>query len=216
MKKVIAVNGSPRRDWNTARLLESALGGARSRGAETKIFHLYGLDYKGCVSCFSCKTKENYTAGACALKDGLTPLLGEIMESAAVIMGSPIYLSDVTGAMRSFWERLLFMNLAYDAKERSVFKGSVSCGLVYTMNITESMMDEWGYSEMFRDHAAIFKILNGQVEYMASADTYQFDDYARYHAPIFDPVHKAEVKKNQFPEDLKRAFEMGARLAAGE
>ena len=43
--KVIAVNGSPHRNWNTARLLNAALVGAQAQGAETKIFHLYDLNY---------------------------------------------------------------------------------------------------------------------------------------------------------------------------
>ena len=52
---VIAVNGSPRKKWNTATLLESVLQGARSKGAPCEMVHLYDLDYKGCISCFECK-----------------------------------------------------------------------------------------------------------------------------------------------------------------
>jgi len=54
--KVIAINGSPRKKWNTATLLEKALAGAASQGAETELMHLYDLNYKGCISCFACKT----------------------------------------------------------------------------------------------------------------------------------------------------------------
>ena len=52
--KVIGINGSPRKKWNTAMLLAKALEGAASQGAETDSFHLYDLNYKGCVSCFAC------------------------------------------------------------------------------------------------------------------------------------------------------------------
>ena len=44
--KIIAINGSPRKNWNTARLLEAALDGARAQGAETKLYHLYDYDFK--------------------------------------------------------------------------------------------------------------------------------------------------------------------------
>ena len=47
--KVIGVNGSPRKKWNTAMLLAKALEGAASQGAEVESFHLYDLNYKGCV-----------------------------------------------------------------------------------------------------------------------------------------------------------------------
>jgi Multimeric flavodoxin WrbA len=54
--KIIAFNGSPRKKWNTATLLQKALDGAASKGAETELIHLYDLNYKGCISCFACKT----------------------------------------------------------------------------------------------------------------------------------------------------------------
>ena len=56
--KVMAFNGSPRKTWNTATLLQKALEGAASKGAQTKLVHLYDLKYTGCKSCFACKTKR--------------------------------------------------------------------------------------------------------------------------------------------------------------
>ena len=53
--KIIAINGSPRRNRNTAALLDKALEGAAAAGAETELIHLYPLDFKGCASCFCCK-----------------------------------------------------------------------------------------------------------------------------------------------------------------
>ena len=62
--KAIGVNGSPRKKWNTATLLEKALEGAKSQGAKTELFHLYDLNYKGCISCFACKTRRPAKATA--------------------------------------------------------------------------------------------------------------------------------------------------------
>lgn len=58
--KVIGFNGSPRKNWNTAILLNKALEGSASLGAETELIHLYDIDYKGCTSCFACKRKLLY------------------------------------------------------------------------------------------------------------------------------------------------------------
>jgi multimeric flavodoxin WrbA len=55
--KIMAFNGSPRKEWNTAALLKKALEGASSQGAETELVHLYDSNYKGCISCFACKEK---------------------------------------------------------------------------------------------------------------------------------------------------------------
>ena len=56
--KLLAINGSPRKKWNTAMLLEHALNGAASKGATTELIHLYDLDFKGCTSCFACKAER--------------------------------------------------------------------------------------------------------------------------------------------------------------
>lgn len=55
--KVVFINGSPRKGWNTDLLLKEALKGAESVGAETEYINLYDLKYTGCKSCFACKVK---------------------------------------------------------------------------------------------------------------------------------------------------------------
>ena len=89
-------------------LLQKALEGAASKGATTKLIHLYDLDYKGCKSCFGCKTKGGPSYGKCAVKDDLTPILKEVENADALILGSPIYFWAVSGEMKSFMERLMF------------------------------------------------------------------------------------------------------------
>jgi multimeric flavodoxin WrbA len=117
---VIAINGSPPKEWNTATLLEHALVGAASQGAETELIHLYDVDYKGCTSCFACKLKGGKSYGMCAMKDGLTPILEKIAGAEALILGSPIYFGIVTGEMRSFMERRFFLNLTYTRPPQSL------------------------------------------------------------------------------------------------
>ena len=112
--KVIAINGSARKDWNTHILLEKALEGAKSRGAETELVNLYDLDYKGCRGCLACKVKNSKGLGHCAVNDELKSVLDRIDTCDGLILGSPIYLGDVTAMMRAFWERLIFQYLNYD------------------------------------------------------------------------------------------------------
>lgn len=211
--KAIAINGSPRKTWNTAKLLIKALEGASSVGAETKIINLYELNFKGCTGCFACKSINSKRGGHCAMKDDLTEVLEEIIKSDVLILGSPIYLGEVTGEMRSFFERLIFMNLSYESAQRSYFQGSISTGFIYTMNIAEDMMEEYGYQYVFNTHKRFLsQILNGASEYLMATDTYQFNDYSQYAVSKFDEKHKAQVREERFPVDCKKAFEMGARL----
>ena len=71
--KALFINGSPRKTWTTAQMLEKAMEGAENAGAEVEMIHLYEDEFKGCVSCFACKVKNSKTNGLCAYKDALTP-----------------------------------------------------------------------------------------------------------------------------------------------
>jgi multimeric flavodoxin WrbA len=212
--KVIAFNGSPRKKWNTATLLEKALEGAKSQGAEIEMIHLYDLNYKGCISCFACKTKNDKSYGKCAVKDDLAPVYKKIKEEAdALIFGSPVYLGHVTGEMRSFLERLTFPYLAYTDPPSSLFSRKIKTGFIYTMGITEEMIQDWGYNYFITGHLNLLTRMFGHSESLCSFDTLQFDDYAKYIATRFDPVKKAKRRKEVFPIDCQKAFEMGVRLA---
>ncbi|MDA8125472.1 MAG: flavodoxin family protein [Deltaproteobacteria bacterium] len=210
--KVIAVNGSPRKNWNTATLLQKSLEGAASRGAETKIFHLYELDYKGCISCFACKTKEGKSYGRCAVKDDLALLLKEVEDVDAIILGSPIYYGSVTGAMRSFMERLLYPYSIYTAPPGTLFPRKIRTGFIYTLNASEEMTKKLGHDRHFAANAMLLERIFGPSEMLCSYDTYQFEDYSKVVAPRFDPLQKARRRADVFPLDCENAFAMGARM----
>ena len=120
MKKVIAINGSPRRNGNTAELLQQALKGAQESGAETELINLYSLNFKGCISCFYCKRKDK-AHGTCAMKDDLTPIIERIKEADALIMGVPVYFMNLSSGMSAFIERLLFPTTFTATKFRRYF-----------------------------------------------------------------------------------------------
>ena len=215
MVKVLSINGGPRKNWNTDTLLQKALEGAKSVGAQTEAVHLYDLNYKGCTSCFACKRKNSKHIGHCAMKDDLSGVLEKVLESDVLLLGSPIYFGNVTGLMRSFLERLLFSNLSYNQGHRSIYQGKLSSGFIYTMNVPEELLQRVNYEALFEQTKNTLQILNGTSEYLISADTYQFDDYSKYEASMFNEKHKSLVKAEQFPLDCQKAFAMGARLARG-
>ena len=215
MKKVIAINGSPRKKGNTATLLRHALKGAVELGAETEMINLYDLNYKGCISCYACKRKDNKYVGKCAMKDELSPILEKIIQSDVLLLGSPIYCHNITGAMQSLLERLIYMNLSYDKESFCNFTGRINVGFIYTMGAPQRTMFQSGYDIMFKSRAsALSSFLRGKSEYMTSNDTLLFDDYSKYAASVFDEDHKKKVYVEQFPVDCRNAFEMGKRLLA--
>jgi multimeric flavodoxin WrbA len=211
--KIIAFNGSPRKKWNTATLLNKALEGAVTQGAETELIHLYDLNYKGCISCFACKTKGGKSYGKCPIQDDLAPVFKKVEEADAIILGSPIYLGRVTGEMGAFMDRLIFQYSVYSNPSQSLFPHKIPTGFIYTMNATEEQVKELGYSQQFAIIENMLRRIFGEAETLSSLDTYQFDDYSKMVAPRFDPEKKAQRRKEEFPEDCKKAFAMGARFA---
>lgn len=209
--KAIAINGSPRKGWNTEKLLKEALRGADSVGAETEIVQLYDLNYTGCKSCFGCKRK-GLESCHCVLKDELTPVLDRIFEADAVFLGSPIYFGDMTGQMVSFIERLGFPLLSYDDYSKKLYNGRINAAMFYTMNASEEYYKS-SMEQALTNRATILQRLGGKVEVYAACDTYQFSDYAKFHAETFNEEHKKKLREEQFPKDLVAAFEIGRSLA---
>ena len=211
--KVIAINGSPRKNCNTAALLAKALEGAAAKGADTEIIHLYDLDFKGCHSCFACKRIGGKSYGKCAVKDGITPVLEKVAQADAVNFGSPIYIGNVSGEMRSFLERLMFPYLVYDGRYTSIAPKKLRTAFIYTMNVDENRMKTMNYAGMLGIVENFLERTFGSNETFHSNDTFQFDDYSKYESSGFDAAAKAKRRNEQFPKDCENARALGGRMA---
>ncbi|VFQ47041.1 flavodoxin family protein [Desulfoluna butyratoxydans] len=211
---VIAINGSPRKEWNTATLIQKTLDGASSQGAETELIHLYDLDYKGCRSCFACKKKGGRHYGACAMNDELTSVLNKIEHTDALILGSPIYFGSVSGEMRCFLERALFPKYVYANPYQTLFPRTIQTGFIYTMNVTEEGMKGYGFDAHLNLNETQLEFVFGKSETLFCHDTYQFNNYDTVVQSCFDPVKKEKQRQEVFPLDCDKAFDMGRRFAS--
>jgi hypothetical protein len=84
------------------------------------------------------------------------------------------------------------------------------------MGAPEERAKSQNYETIFQFNEMRLKTLHGTSEYLASYNTYQFDDYSMYEASMFDEKAKAEYKSEHFPIDCQNAFDIGARLASIE
>ena len=165
------------------------------------------------MSRFACKMKNGKSYGRCGLNDGLTPFLTRITNVDALILGSPIYFGSVTGEMRCFLERLLFPSLLYTKPYRSAFPKRLPVGFVYAMNVPEERVREFGYDRVFQSHSRYLDMLVGPTESLCCYDTLQLDDCSKIDYEAFDPAAKVQRHKDVFPQDCRRAYELGMRLA---
>ena len=216
--KALFVDGSPRKNWNTHKMLASAMQGAQEAGAECELVNLYDLPaFKGCMSCFVCKLKNAKTQGLCVIKDSLRPVLAKALESDVLVMGSPIYFSYPTGMFRLFIERLLFPIMSYtinpDGTRPRAIDKTIYSGIIYTMNAPEEIAaTKMHYPEILAPNDFAANSVLGYCETLCAYNTYQFPDYSRYDSGMFNEAVKAEYREKVFPEDLKKAYELGKRL----
>ena len=208
--KTIVINASPRKRWNTSQIMKSASEGAKSVGASVEYIDLYDIDLKGCMSCMVCKSKKTDKI-KCYLKDDLSPIIEKILEADTLLIGSPIYFGKVTSHFRALMERLIFCVLSYD-DYTTYYKGKMNVGLFYTMNAPEDVY-KLSYEEDLKENENLFKLLNAQVITYPVFNTLQVKDYSKYHMSAFNEEDKKEFKENQFPKELKEAFNIGAKLS---
>ena len=211
MKKIIAINASPRTTWNTASLIREAAKGAESEGAQVKVFDLYKLEkFTGCISCFGCKLPEHL--GVCVCRDGLAEVLEEIRHSDGLIIGTPNYLGDVSAAFRSLYERLIFQSLSYKTETRSYNRHLIPVLFIMTSNCAEEFYDKIGYDKMLENYKNTLGGMVGPTKVMVSGNTLQVKDYGKYDWTMFDPEAKKARHEEVFPKELEKAFSLGAEM----
>jgi multimeric flavodoxin WrbA len=122
--KVVALNGSARKDGNTAMLIQVVFEELKKEGIETELIQMAGKNIQGCLACYKCfKNKDR----RCSVdKDILNDIMVRMEKAEGILLGSPTYFSDVTSGMRAFIERCGFVARANDY----MFKGKVGAAVV--------------------------------------------------------------------------------------
>ena len=122
--KVVALNGSARKDGNTAILINLVFAELKKEGVETELMQLAGNPIAGCIACYKCFKNKNRR---CSVdKDMLNDIIERMLQADGIILGSPTYFSDVTSGMRAFIERCGFVARANDY----MLKYKVGAGVV--------------------------------------------------------------------------------------
>lgn len=211
MKKIVAINASPRAGWNTSTLVHEAAKGAEATGAEVKVFDLYKLEkFTGCISCFGCKLPGHQ--GECVYKDGLAPVLEEIRNADGLIIGTPNYLGDVSAGFRALYERLIFQYITYKTEPRSYSNSKIPVLFIMTSNAPEEMYAPELYGRVVSNYQQTLGAFIGETKVLISANTLQVKDYDKYNWTMFDAEAKKARHETVFPAEKQKAFSLGAEM----
>lgn len=110
--KVVAVNGSPRLNGNTAIAIRKVFTVLENEGIETELLQIGPRPVRGCVACMACFKNKN---GLCTFDgDAVNEFLPKLRQADGIILGSPTYFADITASLKAFMERVGYVSRAND------------------------------------------------------------------------------------------------------
>lgn len=108
--KIVAINGSARKNGNTSILIEKVFEPLRKQGFECEQVQLAGHPVQGCKACYKCSSKKN---NHCSFEDDyVNECLDKMRQADAIILGSPVYVTDVSSEMKALIDRACLVSRA--------------------------------------------------------------------------------------------------------
>jgi len=150
--KVIGIEGSPRKNGNTEKLVRTILEGASSQGADIEFYKLADLNFSACLGCITCRED-----GICTINDDMQRLYKDIQAADIMIIGSPIYMWQVSAHTKTFMDRLVpfidwNFNSRLNSKKQVIFA------------FTQGNPDAEAFREYFNYLERLFRFLHFDVK----------------------------------------------------
>jgi multimeric flavodoxin WrbA len=122
--KVVAFNGSLRKDGNSTILINHVFRELENEGVETELVQLSGKKIHGCIACYKCFENKDQR---CAVKDDTAnKCIEKMIKAEGIILGSPVYFTDVTAEMKALIDRAGFVSMA----NGGMYKNKVGAAVV--------------------------------------------------------------------------------------
>ena len=195
--KVLGIVCSPRKGGNTEIMMDTALAGARSYGAETELWTVAGKDLKPCDGCGACIKRD----GRCHIKDDMQELYPKVIASDGIIFGSPAYFWSVTAQAKIVIDRLYSL-YKMTALGKAVLPGKVA-GVI-------SVATAWGHGSVCSQFNAFFQhshmlFADWAFGYAFTKGTVKKDKYAMKSSEELGKAVASLIKQQfHWPEEYKR------------
>ena len=158
--KVVAFNGSPRKDGNTSGCLNTVIAELEKAGIETEMIQVGKEKVRGCIACYTCAKKQNER---CAIEDDpVNEWIQQMKAADGILLGSPVHFSGVGGTMKSFLDRAFFVSSVNGGLLRHKVGASVAAvrrsGGIPTVDTLNHYIN---YSEMIMPSANYWNVAHG-------------------------------------------------------
>ena len=166
--KVIAINGSPRKDGNTAFALQTVSRELENAGIEVEIIQVGHKQIRGCLACGKCFELQNQR---CITPDLLNEVIPKILDSDGLLLGSPVYWAGMSGALKSFLDRLFYVSFANGGFFRHKAGAAVVAVRRSGGTPTLDQLNKYlQYAEMFIPSSNYWGVIHGRLEGEALQD----------------------------------------------
>ena len=168
--KVVAINGSARKDGNTAILIRHVFRELESEGIETELVQLAGHVIRGCIACYKCFERKD---GHCAVTgDIINDCIDRMHEADGIIIGSPTYFADVTAETKALIDRCGMVGRAnYECYRRKVGAAVVAERRAGGMHVFDTINHFFTISQMIIVGSSYWNIGMGREIGAVEGDT---------------------------------------------
>ena len=157
--KIIGITASPRKEGNTAWVINKILEGAQEQGGETESWYFSDLNIKPCLSCYGCRKDDK----GCIINDDMQKLYGTIETADALILGSPVYMGQMSAQTKIFTDRL-FASKQFSPRFSPHFKETNTTKKKMILVFTQGNPDPGMFQVYFDYTKNIFQMLNFDVK----------------------------------------------------
>lgn len=187
-RKIIIIQGSPRKHGNTATLSKALTAQAEMNGAQVESVFLSSLNINYCKACDHCQ-KDN--SDGCILKDDMTALYPRLEEADTIVFATPVYWFNMTAQIKTFIDRLY----AVGVEDKNIFKDKQMAALLCYAD--DDPFDSGAVNALrsFQDTFSYLGAINAGMVYGSAGDP-------------------GEISKNK--EVMKKAEALGKKLANTE
>ena len=199
--KVLLLNGSPRAKGCTYTGLAEIAGELHKQDIETEIVHIGKKPITGCTACMSCrKTKR------CVFKDdGVNNFLDKVQEADGIVFGTPVHFAGVSGAMKSFMDRVFYA-------DSSAFRGKpgaimASCRRGGSSATLDGLIKYPSYGEMMIVSGRYWNMIHGNTPEEAKQDLEGMQNLrfvAQNMAWILQSIEAGKKAGIQLPESVDK------------
>lgn len=205
--KIVLINGSPRKNCNSAQLLDACTTGIKLEAPESelKVVNVYDYNFSGCKSCFACQMTVNREKLNCYVKDEIHDILEETRYADGIVIASPVYFLDISAQTKCFLERLNYPGPTEKA---------VPSTFIYSMNANAEQFKDFNIDTYLSTSRWYMENnFKSKPETVYAYDTYQFTDRENLNENFkWRNAEKLARRELHFEEDLSAACHAGKKL----